>query len=120
LQQVVCAWCKPQRVLRPGRKPATHGICASCQRKYFGDDDARDNPPPRAIQVRQFRSARGHLVSGDVDAISYVHIDSATLTPYRHVFRGTGTELWALADGSLLVRNPNARLWEDLVAEDHW
>jgi hypothetical protein len=118
-RQIVCAWCK--RVTRKGRKPATHTICPSCSRKFFGGKP-RKNPAlgaaPRQIMVRTFRSARGHLVSGDVDAVSYVHIGSRSLKPYRHIFRNTDTELWALADGSLLIRNPSSRLWEDFTVED--
>src|SRR4051794_34572698 len=64
LQARVCAWCN--KIVRPGRKPATHGICKSCERKYFGGD-ALENPP-RPLIVRKFRNAKGHLVSGDVDA----------------------------------------------------
>lgn len=118
-QQRECAWCK--RVMRKGTLPATHGICSSCNRKYFGDT-TRSNPSPgaapRQMVVKTFRSARGHLVSGDVDAVSYVNIGSRSLQPYRHIFRGTDTELWALADGSLLIRNPSSRLWEDFTVED--
>jgi hypothetical protein len=114
LQKVVCSWCR--KTLRPGVKPVTHGICKTCAAEHF--PDAQGNPPVHAIPVRKFRSARGHLVSGDVDAITYVHISSASLRPYRQSFAGTGTELWALSDGSLLVRNPRARLWEDMLVED--
>jgi hypothetical protein len=35
---IVCAWCVPQQVIRPGTFPASHGICPACEAKF--DDQA--------------------------------------------------------------------------------
>lgn len=28
--RTICAWCQPPRITKPGRLPATHGICSDC------------------------------------------------------------------------------------------
>lgn len=75
----------------------------------------RRNPP---LPVRTFTGKSGHLVSEHVLAIDYRHAASAQATPYRHEFGG-GVELWALRDGSLLLRGGDGqRLWEDFYVRD--
>lgn len=75
----------------------------------------RRNPP---LPVRTFTGKSGHLVSEHVLAIDYQHAASAQRKPYRHDFGG-GVELWALRDGSLLLRGGHGqRLWEDFYVRD--
>ena len=75
----------------------------------------RRNPP---LPVRTFTGKSGHLVSEHVLALEYRHASSAQRTPYRHDFGGN-VELWALRDGSLLLRGGHGqRLWEDFYVSD--
>lgn len=75
----------------------------------------RRNPP---LPVRTFTGKSGHLVSEHVLAIDYRHAASVQRTPYRHDFGGN-VELWALRDGSLLLRGGHGqRLWEDFFVRD--
>jgi hypothetical protein len=84
-----------------------------------GAEPVRINPPASvAVTTRAFGSRRGHLVGRDVLAVEYKHAQSARGTPYRHDFESAGVELWALADGSLLIRHPKHRLWDDFTVED--
>ncbi len=78
----------------------------------------RNAPTSVAVSVKQFGGKRGHLVGRDVLAIEYRHSESKQRTPYRHDFQENGVELWALADGSLLIRHPRFRLWEDFTVGD--
>ena len=55
----------------------------------------------------------GHLVSRRVELIAYVHEDDGEA--YQHDFTHAGVELWANPDGSLEIRHPKYRLWEDVV-----
>ena len=73
------------------------------------------NPP---LPVRTFTGKSGHLVSEHVLALEYKHAASVQRTPYRHDFGGE-VELWALRDGSLLLRGGHGqRLWEDFYVRD--
>ena len=75
----------------------------------------RRNPP---LPVRTFGSRRGHLVSRNVLFLDYYNVGSAQRSPYRHEFQ-PGVELWALADGSLLLRGAHGqRIWEDFYVRD--
>lgn len=75
----------------------------------------RRNPP---LPVRQFTSTRGHLVSRHVVAVQYHNVGSAQRTPYEHPF-DSAAEMWALADGSLLIRGARGqRLWDDFFVSD--
>lgn len=75
----------------------------------------RKNPP---LPVRQFGSARGHLVSRQVLAVRYRNVGSVQRTPYEHRF-DSAAEMWALADGSLLIRGARGqRLWDDFFVRD--
>lgn len=59
------------------------------------------NPPP----------VKGaELVSGRVYALEYEHSDDGH--DYRHDF-GPGVEMWALPDGTVLLRHPEKDLWGD-------
>lgn len=60
------------------------------------------NKPPRA-------GARA--LSGEVQRILYVHVEDGKR--YEHEF-GPGVEMWALKDGSIIVRHPEKRIWEDM------
>ena len=73
---------------------------------------------PATVQVKQFGSKRGHLVGRSVLAIEYRHDASSSRKPYRHDFQESGVEMWALADGSLLIRHPRFRLWDDFTVGD--
>jgi hypothetical protein len=76
----------------------------------------RRNPP---LPVRQFGTRRGHLVSRQVLALDYYNVGSAQRAPYRHEFDTRGVEMWALADGSLLIRGAGGRrLWDDFYVRD--
>ena len=61
-----------------------------------------ENKPPRP-------GARA--LSGEVLSLAYVHVDDGKA--YEHDF-GPGVELWALKDGSILLRGRGKRLWEDM------
>lgn len=74
----------------------------------------RKNPP---IVVRDFGSSRGHRMSRNVLAVEYRHEHSAQRTPFRHDFDMDGIEMYALADGSILIRHPSRRLWDDFVVD---
>lgn len=74
--------------------------------------------PPRGVPVREFTNTRGHLVSRRVRQVAYDHAQSATAASYRHDFESDGVELWALRDGSLLIRHPKHRLWADFIVGD--
>lgn len=75
----------------------------------------RQNPP---LPVRSFTNARGHLVSRRVLALDYHNAGSAQGRPYRHEF-DSPVELWALRDGSLLLRGAGGRrLWDDFFVRD--
>jgi hypothetical protein len=75
----------------------------------------RGNPP---IEVRTFGGTSGHRVSREVLAVEYRHEHSAKKTPFRHDFDQTGIEMWANADGSITLRHPRLRLWDDFITED--
>lgn len=129
-------WCRDGRVLvtlAEGAGVAALG-CASCRGLGRGDgggdrranapagarrvnDDRRRNPP-RGVPVRQFSGRQGHLVGSSVLAIEYEHAQSHQDAPYRHDFDSEGVEMWALADGSILLRHPRHRLWDDYVVSD--
>lgn len=71
----------------------------------------------RAVQVTPRHTRAGaHLISRDVEAVAYVHVDDGKA--YRHDFEHAGVELWANQDGSLTIRHPRYRLWEDVVVVD--
>jgi hypothetical protein len=74
--------------------------------------------PVRRVKVQKFGSARGHPIAAHVLAIEYEHADSARDKPYRHDFTASGIEMVGLPDGSLLIRHPRFRLWDDLTVED--
>lgn len=57
-------------------------------------------------------------MSRDVVSLAYVNAYTNFDGPYEHDFAGTGTELWALSDGGLLIRNPKHRLWSDYNVSD--
>lgn len=70
--------------------------------------------------MRQFGSARGHLVSRCVLSIAYRHAESSGRTPYRHDFDSDDVQMWALADGSVLLRGGHGqRLWDDYRVGDN-
>lgn len=60
----------------------------------------------------------GQLMSRRVLAIAYEHAQSATHAAYNHDFERNGVELYALADGSLLIRHPRLKLWGDFTVKD--
>jgi hypothetical protein len=73
---------------------------------------------PLAVDVAQLRKG-GALMSRRVLSVEYFHLESAGRLPYRHDFDHDGVELYALPDGSILLRHPRLRLWEDrLVGDD--
>ncbi len=72
----------------------------------------RGNAAPVKVRPRHGGTA-AHLVSRRVEFIGYVHADDGE--PYRHDFEHAGVELWANGDGSLTIRHPKYRLWEDVV-----
>lgn len=76
---------------------------------------AKRNPP---MVVRAFGSTEGHRMSRRVLSIEYVHEHSAQRTPFRHDFDSEGVELWANKDGSITIRHPKLRLWDDYIVED--
>ena len=79
----------------------------------------RRNPPnPRAVPVKSFGGTNGHLVSREVQAVEYLNVGSAQAKPYRHDFDSDGVEMWALKDGSILLRHPRHRLWGDFIVGD--
>ena len=45
---VHCGWCKA--VLRPGREPASHGVCPACLREYLLPP-AGDAPPSPTLRA---------------------------------------------------------------------
>lgn len=70
----------------------------------------RENPH---IVVLGNPPADAELLSDDVRAIEYMHVDYPEETrAFRHDFESNGTELWVLDDGRLLVSHPDKRLWE--------
>jgi hypothetical protein len=77
---------------------------------------ARRNPPI-AVAVAQLRRD-GVLIGSDVIDLTYYHASSAQQKPYRHQFDKNGAAIWGLPDGSLLIRHPRLRLWEDRVVGD--
>jgi len=77
--------------------------------------DIHDRPDVRRVK---FPALVGHMVSRQVLELAYFNIGSVGRTPYVHEFESKGVELWALADGSLLLRHPQHRLWEDFVVPD--
>lgn len=88
----------------------------SCRRPRT--TSARKNNPPRTVEVRQFGGKKGHLVGCDVFALEYANAGSRSHAAYRHDFDSKGIELWALADGSLMMRHPDYRLWDDFNVSD--
>ena len=58
------------------------------------------------------------MISDEVLALEYVHIASAGNVPYRHDFTHKGVELWLQGDGSILLRHPTYRLWEQRMVGD--
>lgn len=75
----------------------------------------RRNPP---LPAREFGRQRGHLVSTHVLSVDYHNAGSAQRSAYTHEFRPT-VEMWALADGSLLLRGPGGRrVWDDFYVRD--
>lgn len=93
---------------------------ASSRRKNLSSraSSRRKRNPPAAVQVHQFGGKRGHLVGVDVFAIEYKNTGSAQRSAYRHDFDSRGIELWALVDGSLLIRHKSHRLWDDFTVSD--
>lgn len=57
-------------------------------------------------------SRRGVLMSREVLELTYYHALSRQRRPYRHDF-GDGVQMWAQPDGSIVLRHPTRRLWED-------
>lgn len=45
-QRIVCAWCKPMKVIREGRLPASHAMCDDCQSLMNADIDKRYGVQP--------------------------------------------------------------------------
>lgn len=80
----------------------------------------RKNPPMQA-GVEQLASAgrgRGVLMSRHVLELRYYHALSRRRVPYLHDF-GDGVHMYAMPDGSITLRHPTRRLWEDrVVGED--
>lgn len=58
------------------------------------------------------------LMSRRVLAVAYEHVQSTTHAAYNHDFARNGVELYALEDGSLLIRHPRLRLWADFTVKD--
>lgn len=73
---------------------------------------------PRGVPVKAFDRRSGHLVSRRVLELAYYNVGSAGRDPYVHEFESDGVELWALVDGSILLRHLKHRLWEDFVVSD--
>lgn len=73
----------------------------------------RSNPPQPVSVTRHFARGAGHLVSRDVESIAYQHVEEPGELPRKHDFEHSGVELWALHDGSILIRHPKYRLWDD-------
>lgn len=70
--------------------------------------------PPRTVTVhRHFAAGAGHLVSRDVESIAYQHVEEPGELPRKHDFEQAGVEMWAMNDGSILIRHPKYRLWDD-------
>lgn len=61
--------------------------------------------------MRRFGHLTGHQVSAEVLGVQYYNMGSVQGTPYTHEFRRNGVELWALSDGSILLRHPSETLW---------
>ncbi len=80
---------------------------------------SRRNPPVSVREVsakrKTFDGQLGHRISQNVLAVEYAHEHSARRTPFRHDFEIDGIELWVLADGSILIRHPSVRLWDDFI-----
>jgi hypothetical protein len=77
---------------------------------------AARNPP--AGVARAISTRRGALMSREVLSISYYHLESAQDRPYKHVFDNDGVEMYGMPDGSIVIRHPTLRLWEDRLVED--
>lgn len=60
------------------------------------------NPPPPG----------GRPLSYMVLDIVYVHAEDGKV--YEHEF-GPGVEMWALKNGSIVLRLPGKRIWEDIT-----
>jgi hypothetical protein len=71
---------------------------------------ARRNAPLEATPAHITR--RGVLMSRNVLALTYYHALSKQRLPYKHEF-ASGVEMWAQPDGSIVLRHPSKRLWED-------
>lgn len=59
----------------------------------------------------------GVLMSRNVLELAYYHALSKQRAPYKHDF-GSGVHMWALPDGTILLKHPSRRLWEDRVVSD--
>lgn len=57
------------------------------------------------------------LMSKNVISVRYRHAQSAQRVPYEHGF-GSGVEMWALRDGSLLLRSPGHALHGQFTVRD--
>lgn len=76
----------------------------------------RKNPPMQAdvAQLSSSRRGRGVLMSRNVLELRYRHALSRQRLPYVHDF-GEGVEMYGMPDGTLTLRHPTRRLWEDRV-----
>lgn len=69
------------------------------------------SPPLELAIVGNKPPVKGaRLLSAAVLALSYIHEEDHTA--YKHDF-GPGVELWALPDGSMMLRHLEKPLWDD-------
>lgn len=78
---------------------------------------SKPNPPAPSMRQAMIHGQRATLVAVGVVSISYHHAQSRSHALYTHEFDGT-EQLWAMADGSLVIRHPRRRLWDDFLVTD--
>jgi hypothetical protein len=77
----------------------------------------RRNPAAPALKHAQLHGMRGTLLGIGLEEITYKHAQSVSSAVYTHDFDGD-EQLWAMADGSLVIRHPRRRLWADFIVRD--
>jgi hypothetical protein len=77
----------------------------------------RRNAPLELSPRDAVRSGGGVLMSRNVLELLYEHAQSAGTQPYKHDFGG-GVRMYAMPDGSITLRHPQRRLWEDRIVPD--
>lgn len=78
---------------------------------------ARSNPPAESVRTSLVHGQRATLVAVGLDSLAYRHAQSRTRALYTHDFDGD-EQLWAMPDGSLVIRHPRRRLWDDFLVSD--